>query len=158
MRTGFTIALLNTKRRCNKIQASYWWSKSVDLNRKAKWLLSLIFISVIVVSTLIGAIYIHDCPSNTTAIADITSGLIPNDTEVIVKGEISSILVLAMGPNDQIVTITDGEGNLTFYWTQFRLDVGWVITVKGYVKSSISRYDLYNVSYVERVWMFSGCF
>ncbi len=104
-----------------------------------------------VISLSIISIYIHDNPERLTSIDNINQGLIPVGTNVTVKGVIIEIRYYFLGSNDQIVTITNGECNLTFFWLDSPLDLGWKIIVSGTVDSTTS---LRSVSIVERVLLF----
>jgi hypothetical protein len=83
--------------------------------------------------------------------SSINSGITPIGSNVTVKGTINSILLFFMGPHDQSVQISDGSGNLTFYWTRTRLAVGWIILVCGTVGRNN---NLHPVSSIERVLLF----
>jgi DNA/RNA endonuclease YhcR with UshA esterase domain len=81
---------------------------------------------------------------------DINQGTVSAGTNVTVKGNIIQIRYYYLGSNDQLVTISDGTGDLTFIWENTFLDIGWTIIVKGRVNSNISIYA-YSV---EKVWLF----
>lgn len=97
-------------------------------------------------------VYVHDNPAGLVHISAINSGRVPIGANVTVKGEIVDILMLFMGTNDQYVKLSDGTGNLTFYWTRTRLDIGWVIIMSGTVYRT---HNLRWVTSVERVALFA---
>ena len=115
--------------------------------------LALLTVSIILVASFSFVLtYIHDNPIGLTQISSINSGATPIGSNVTIKGQITHIMVLWMFPNDQLISLTDGTGNLTFDWTRSTLDVGWNIIVQGTVHHNTR---LYPVSNVELVLLFS---
>ena len=111
---------------------------------------SILLISLLAISISIISVYTHDNPEKTTPMDDINQGIVSAGTNVTVKGNITQIRYYYLGSNDQLVTISDGTGNLTFIWENTFLDIGGTIIVKGRVNSNISIYA-YSV---EKVWLF----
>jgi len=95
--------------------------------------------------------YIHDNPLGITPIADINAGRVGAGENVTIKGRILSIFALAIGLNDWTLTVGDRQANITLDWTDFRVEVGWVIIARGTVHSSRG---LYPTEWLERVWLF----
>jgi hypothetical protein len=94
-------------------------------------------IIIVVASLSVTLVYVHDNPSGLTPIGDINSGEIPVGTVVVVKGEIKWILQTFSGFDTQQVCLSDGTGELTFYWSRFQLDESWsIIVVSGKVLSN----------------------
>ncbi|MDF1537580.1 MAG: hypothetical protein P1Q69_01580 [Candidatus Thorarchaeota archaeon] len=100
---------------------------------------------------VISLAFIHDNPQNITSIASINSVEVTVGMNVTVKGKITEIMFYYIGINDQVVHMSDGEGNVTFYWDEFRLEVGWTIIVSGVVYSDS---NINPVVYVEKVLLF----
>ena len=118
---------------------------------KRKTLAISMVLVVLVASLSLTLIYAHDNPANLTPILSINTGNTSIGSNVTIKGNITSIIMLFIGFNDQVVTINDGSGNLEFFWTRTKLDIGWSIIVKG----TVSQTDvLYPVSSVEPVILF----
>ena len=107
-------------------------------------------IIVVAVTAYLGA-YVYYNPSGITPIADINAGRVAVGENVTIRGTIVSIMLLFMGPNDQIVTVSEGQANITFGWYDFRLMVGWVIIARGVVHSS---HELGSIVWLDRVWLF----
>jgi DNA/RNA endonuclease YhcR with UshA esterase domain len=110
----------------------------------------ILLISLLAISISIISVYTHDNPEKTAPMDDINQGTVSAGTNVTVKGNIIQIRYYYLGSNDQLVTISDGTGDLTFIWENTFLDIGWTIIVKGRVNSNISIYA-YSV---EKVWLF----
>jgi len=106
---------------------------------------------VVTVTACLGT-YIHDNPLGITPIADINAGMFGYGENVTIKGVIVEILLLTMGPHDQWVTVSDGYGNISLYWYDSRLEVGWVIIARG---SVLSIHELFGTQWLERVWLFA---
>ena len=113
--------------------------------------LAAILTVAVVVSTSLAVAFLHDNPTGLTPIADINTGAVALGENVTVRCRILSILCLFMGPYDQMLTLTDGPGNLSAYWSESRLEVGWVIIIRGTVDSNRS---LAHLEWLERVWLF----
>jgi DNA/RNA endonuclease YhcR with UshA esterase domain len=112
-----------------------------------------ILIAIITIASLsVTLIYVHDNPSGLTPIGDINSGDIPAGTVVVVKGEVKWILQSFSGFDTQQVCLSDGTGELTFYWSRFQFDESWhIIIVRGKV---LSNERLHVVTSVELVVLF----
>ena len=119
--------------------------------RRNKALAILIISTTLVASLSLALIYTHDNPVGLTPISSINSGTTPIGSNVTIKGEIASIVVLHIGLNFQFVSISDGTGNLTIFWTEMKLDIGWNIIIQGTVHRNNS---LKPVSNVELVLLF----
>lgn len=78
-------------------------------------------IAILLVPLLFGFVYLHDNPAGLVRISAINFGRVPIGANVTVKGEIVGIAMFLIGPNDQVVALSDGTGNLTFFWTRHRL-------------------------------------
>ena len=119
--------------------------------RRNDWL-ALLTVSIILVASFSFVLtYIHDNPIELTPISTINSGITPIGSNVTIKGEITEIVVLAIAPNFQSVSVSDGTGSLTFFWTRTILDVGWTVIVRGTVNRTDS---LSPISSVESVLLF----
>jgi hypothetical protein len=119
--------------------------------RRRKALATLVVLVVILASLSLALIYVHDNPVGLTPISSINTEVTPIGSNVTIKGEITSIIFLMMGPNDQVVSISDGSGSVEFFWTKTRLDVGWIILVRGTVYWN---YSIHPVSSVDQVLLF----
>jgi hypothetical protein len=91
---------------------------------------------VVVVITIAALIYLHDYPFGITPMSAM--GTTPIGTNVTVRGEITDILNLFVGLNDQFVTVSDGSDYVKFYWHRTRLEVGWIVIVRGTVRGYLS--------------------
>ncbi len=123
----------------------------MKLDRRRKQILVVLTMSIVVISMSLTTIYLHDNPTEFTPIEDINHNLIPIGTNVTVKGKIIHVIYLWM--TIQSITITDGNGNLTFGLipSQPSLSTSLSIIVSGTVGSNTS---LHSVSYVDRVLLF----
>ena len=116
-----------------------------------KTLATLTMLVVIVASLSLALIYVHDNPAGLIPISSINTGVTPIGSNVTLKGEIINIIIFFIGPNDQSVLLSDGSGNITFFWTKTRLEVGWTVIVKGTVHQNDS---IRPISSVEPVLLF----
>ncbi|MHA2003004.1 MAG: hypothetical protein ACW975_11205 [Candidatus Thorarchaeota archaeon] len=114
--------------------------------RRRKTLTVVVVVGVIILTAFI---YLHDYPFGVTPMSDM--GTTPIGTNVTVRGEITNILNLFAGLNDQFVTVSEGSDYVKFYWHRTRLEVGWIVIVRGTVRGYLS---LHPVASVERVWLF----
>ena len=105
----------------------------------------------VVTSTFLAVAFVHDNPTGLTPIADINSGAVAPGENVTVKCRIMSIVMLFVGLQDQLLSLTDGQCNLSAYWSETRVEVGWVIIIRGAVYSNES---LVHLEWLERVWLF----
>ena len=119
--------------------------------RQRKVLATILISIVILVSFSLALIYTHDNPAELIPISSINAGITPLGSNVTIKGNITSIMMLWVGLNDLFVSLSDGSGSLRFYWSKAHLEVGWIILVKGTVYCNNS---LRPVSSVERVLLF----
>jgi hypothetical protein len=107
---------------------------------------------ILIIPLSLGLIYAHDNPTGITSLEIINSGAARVGTNVTAKGTITEILLLAMGPYDQLVHLSSPDGNITFFWTQPRLEVGWSVIVRGTV---YQWYEIHPVFSVQRVILFT---
>jgi hypothetical protein len=107
---------------------------------------------ILIIPLSLGLIYAHDNPTSITSLESINSGAARVGTNVTVKGTITEILLLFMGPYDQLVHLSSPDGNITFFWTQFRLEVGSSVIVRGTVYEGN---EIHPVFSVQRVILFT---
>lgn len=119
--------------------------------RDRKTLTKLIAMAVMIVALPFVPIFLHDNPPGLTLIRDVCWGYVDAGENITVKGKILLILVLAMGPHDQILTVGDERYNMTVVWFEAPVEVGWTIIAHGVLNEYRA---LHHVSYVERVWLF----
>ncbi|MFW9911147.1 MAG: OB-fold nucleic acid binding domain-containing protein [Candidatus Thorarchaeota archaeon] len=117
--------------------------------RRRKELAAMVVVITITATLSLTFIYFHDYPYGATPMSAM--GTTPIGTNVTVRGEITDILSLHMGLNDQFVTVSDGSDHVKFYWHQTRLEVGWIVVVRGTVSGYL---HLHPVESVDRVWLF----
>jgi len=113
--------------------------------------LAALVIIVLVGIGYVGA-YIHDHPPGITPIADINAGKLEYGENGTIRGVIIEIRLLPMGPHDQWLTVSDGYANITLYWYNSRLEVGWAIIAIGPVHSN---HELGRIQWLDRVWLFA---
>jgi DNA/RNA endonuclease YhcR with UshA esterase domain len=119
--------------------------------KRRKAVATLLVLIAIATPLSLAFTYLHDNPAGMTPISSINAGITPIGTNVTLKGEIKEIVFLLMGLNDQSVRMSDGSGNISFFWTETRLQVNWIILVKGTIYAN---HSLHPVSSVEIVSLF----
>lgn len=111
----------------------------------------IVALGIVALLGLLTIVYIHDNPAGIVAIASINSDEVPIGTDVIVKGEVTWVLIYFMGPYDQVsFGLCDGSGNLSI-GTRIPVYDGWTVIVWGSVRSNDT---MSNVTDIERVWLF----